>query len=168
MTTNPNDPEELLWGATVMCAAAFDVLLGFEETITVARNRDIVRRLNDIDEHLYFALFAVNAFLMEENEELAMMRQKQVEARHQDERRRLEDAPGSPMDRMDAVLATIARRLGSASAKLDVALGSDATAAGLADRPEEALVEIAACLRGVAETRSLIRSLASPAGGSPP
>jgi len=142
--------EDLLWQVLVLQLRVFreaDELVGEHGRESV---EPLIRALNEIDEHVFGALFALAPEMYEESDSDARAREERARARFGDLPDSL-DLSGSSADRLLRLLDEIRRRLGMATIELDVADDGDDVM--------EALVEVEDALQAVSASRALLGEL---------
>jgi len=142
--------EDLLWQVLVLQLRVFreaDELVGEHGRDAVA---PLIRALNEIDEFVFGALFALVPEMYEESDADARAREERARARFGDLPDSL-DLSGSSADRLRRLLDEIRRRLGMATIDLDVADDGDDVM--------ETLVDVEGALEAVSATRALLSEL---------
>ncbi|MEX1264464.1 MAG: hypothetical protein WEE66_11145 [Actinomycetota bacterium] len=116
--------EALLWQALSLTRSLIHEMDDLEIELGEGATRPMIEPLNNIDERIFFALFAFVPGMHGEDEERAMARDQHFHERFGDLPSRLGLA-GTPAERIHQLLREIRRRIGAATIRLDVAEGDN-------------------------------------------
>lgn len=125
-SANPSasSAEELLWQALSLTRGLIHEMDDLEVELGDGAARPMIGPLNDVDEHIFFALFAFVPGMYGEDEERAMARDAYFHERFGDLASRLR-LDGTPTERISQMLSEIRRRIGAATIRLDASDGEE-------------------------------------------
>lgn len=143
-TTAASTAEELLWQALSLTRGVWREIDALEVDLPEGTHHPMIGPLNELDERIFFALFAFVPGMYGEDEDAAIARDRHFHERFGDLPDRLE-LPEAPVDRVKSFLAEIRRRIGAATIRLDATDGEDGEI--------EAVDELEGALDAIAEAR---------------
>lgn len=136
--------EDLLWQALSFTRGIWREIDSLDVEITEGTHHPLIRPLNDLDERIFFALFAFVPGMYGEDDDAAIARDRHFHERFGDLPDRLE-LPEEPADRVRAFLAEIRRRIGAATIRLEATDGEGGEL--------EAVDELEGALDAIADAR---------------
>lgn len=142
-----SDVEDLLWQVLVFQLRVFDEVNGIEAERGRDETKPLIGALNQIDEHVFGALFELVPGMYDESDE-------DGKAREEGARERFGDLPaslgltGTAAERLERLLGEVRRRIGAATVRLDASEGEEGEF--------EALDEFEAALDGVASALGIL------------